>query len=380
MRLENYRLYSNKIAIRLIPIFVFITFCLFIFIDGRILAKEFELGWKGYRIVAIILLPSSIPVLLYWRFVNKQMRHYTEKSDFMIPFCCYITCLILFAIDSVLVTVMPIKFCGIIGQMAFCICLLVIGNSTSHKLYIPANAIYCACVVVGSYCDNHLIPKYWLRNYGEDYIVYLPDYITIPTVIFLMIAITILNYISELDSKKNYKVLEDLEYRDSHDPLTRCYNRNKLKANELKNSGLIMLDIDHFKRLNDEYGHNNGDRSLVFMSKVVRGCIRADKDFVIRYGGEEFLIIIKDIPLNNQGMEILASIAESIRVNIEDKTKEAAVNKKDILSPFTVSIGANVWMKGMTLEENIKVVDSYLYNAKTSGRNKVCYPSWNKTC
>lgn len=376
MTLEGYRLYSNKIAICLIPIFVFVVFCMFIIIDGSILANQFSMGWKGYGLVAAILLPSAIPVGLYVRFALKQMRFYTERSDFLVPFHCYLTCLILFGFDCVLVTIMPIKFCGIIGQVAFSICLLIIGNSVSWKMYIPANFIYGICVMAGSYFENKLTPPRW-APWAAD-IVYLPSYITIPTVWLIMVAISLLNYINEADTKKNYKVLEDLDYRNNRDPLTKCYNRNMLKLKEIRGYGLIMLDIDHFKRLNDEYGHDNGDKSLSFMADVILQCIRKDNDLAIRYGGEEFLIVIKGLPPGIRGMEVLGKIAETIRSSIEIQTLRASTDHKSLQSPFTVSLGANLWIEGMTLEENIKVVDSYLYCAKESGRNKVCYPNLDK--
>lgn len=365
MTLNEYRLVSNKIAICLIPLFVLVVFCLFIFIDGNILANNFNMGWKGFALVATIILPSSIPTFFYINSAVKYIRFYTEKSSFRVPFYCYLTCLSLFLVDCVLVTVMPIKFCGIIGQIAFTICLLVVGNCVSWNMYIPANICYGCCVMLGSFLENKLMPSRWL-DFAAD-IVYLPGYITVPTVWLIIIAVTVLNRINELDTIKNYERLEKLEYLNTHDPLTDCYNRNMITQEVFENSGIIMLDIDHFKVLNDKYGHNNGDKSLALMSQIVKNNIRKNKDYTIRYGGEEFVVVIKDL----DNLKILYDKAENIRQAVETETKQAAIDSK-IMAPFTISVGICIFNKRLTVENNIKVADSFLYFAKDSGRNRVC--------
>lgn len=365
MTLNEYRLVSNKIAICLIPLFVLVVFCLFIFIDGSILANNFNMRWKGFALVAAIILPSSIPTFFYINFAIKHIKFYTEKSSFHVPFYCYLTCLSLFLIDCVLVTVMPIKFCGIIGQISFTICLLVVGDGVSWNMYVPANICYGFCVMLGSFLENKLTPSQWL-DFAAD-IVYLPSYITVPTVWLIIVAVTLLNRINELDAVKNYERFKKLEYLNIHDPLTDCYNRSIITQKVFEDSGIIMIDIDHFKALNDEYGHSNGDKSLTFISQIIKNNIRRDKDYAIRYGGEEFIIVIKDL----DNLKILYDKAESIRQAIETETKQAA-NDSKIMTPFTVSVGICIFNERLTIENNIKIADSFLYFAKNSGRNRVC--------
>jgi diguanylate cyclase (GGDEF)-like protein len=124
-----------------------------------------------------------------------------------------------------------------------------------------------------------------------------------------------------------------------------------------------MLDIDFFKKINDTYGHNIGDTVLKSFSKRILNQIK-EGDFLIRYGGEEFLLFIKKSDQNSS----VRSIPERIRQAIEDSP--IAVEGKIIY--ITVSIGVNNKpQQSVTLNEAIKIADEMLYTAKNTGRNKV---------
>lgn len=157
------------------------------------------------------------------------------------------------------------------------------------------------------------------------------------------------------------KINKELNNKAILDPLTKAKNRNMLSANELKNSGILMIDIDYFKKLNDEFGHTNGDESLKFLVETIRGCIRKN-DEIIRYGGEEFVVVLKGI----QDILVVKDIAEIIRYKILSKSRISNSLKKS----FTISIGASIYKNTLTLDENIKIVDSMLYAAKHNGRNQ----------
>ena len=366
MTFSGYRLTNNKISIILIPAFVCTVFALFIGLDGSILARQFDMGWKGYVMVAAIVSPSLFLVTLYILYTNRKFNKVLSPLDeIIIPVLCYTVTLLLFGVDCVLVTYMPIKYCGIIGQVSFCIALLVIGNAVTWHYYLPANTVYSVLVLIGSYFENKLTPVNWLPWKSE--LVYLPTYLTIPTVIMVMVAVTILNRLSELDGMRSYKDRETLQYLTEHDPLTGAYNRTSLKREYFLNKFFFMIDIDHFKRLNDNFNHEMGDKCLKKFAEIVRNNIRKD-DRLIRYGGEEFIILFA----GESTEEEMQKRADELRLSVEKETSEIKdLADPNFVAPFTISVGVNYMNPNYTLEDNIKVADKYLYEAKEKGRNRV---------
>lgn len=179
----------------------------------------------------------------------------------------------------------------------------------------------------------------------------------ISSYLFTLIVSTVLTQVS-------YKTNLILDKKATIDPLTGAKNRNVLSVDELEYSGILMIDIDYFKKINDEFGHINGDNSLKFLVKTIKNCIRKE-DEIIRYGGEEFIVVLKNL----NDIEIIKNIAETIRFNIESKSKTDSKLKKC----FTISIGAYIYNSKLGLDENIKIVDSLLYAAKNNGRNQVFF-------
>ncbi|QPJ98610.1 GGDEF domain-containing protein [Enterobacter mori] len=121
---------------------------------------------------------------------------------------------------------------------------------------------------------------------------------------------------------------------------------------------LLLVDTDHFKNINDVFGHLKGDEVLISLSRMLESCSRKD-DLVFRWGGEEFVIL-----LPRTSLETAMQIAETIR---------AAVARITIpgLPRFTVSIGVARHNQGESIDELFKRVDDALYRAKNDGRNKV---------
>ncbi len=121
---------------------------------------------------------------------------------------------------------------------------------------------------------------------------------------------------------------------------------------------LIMLDIDHFKVINDTYGHENGDLVLKELSLVLQKAVRND-DVVCRMGGEEFAIVLQT------DIQTAAKRAELIR---------AAVEAMDVrtVGRFTISLGVATYRAGMSEEDIYVKADDMLYQAKNGGRNRVC--------
>ena len=366
MTFSSYRLKNNKVSINLIPAFVCSVFALFIGLDGSILAQQFDMGWIGYVAVASIISPSWVITIVYISYTSRKFKQQlSRKDEIIIPILCYTVTLLLFGVDCVLVTYMPIKYCGIIGQVSFCIALLVIGNAVTWHYYLPANIVYSVLVLVGSYFENKLTPGNWLPWKSE--LIYLPTHLTIPTVILVMIATTVLNRLSEIDSKRSYMDRERLQYIMEHDPLTGAYNRTSLKREYFLNKFFFMIDIDHFKKLNDNFSHEMGDKCLKKFAEIVRNNIRKE-DRLIRYGGEEFIILFN----SESTKEEMHQKADDLRKAVEEETSRIKdFADPNFVAPFTISVGVNHMNPNYTLEDNIKVADKYLYEAKEKGRNRV---------
>jgi len=125
--------------------------------------------------------------------------------------------------------------------------------------------------------------------------------------------------------------------------------------------GILFIDIDNFKNVNDSYGHQTGDRVLRYVAKTIVGNIRIE-DFVGRWGGEEFIVIISNIE-----SEDLKSVAEKLRMLVASSGIPG--DKKTI--GVTISIGATIARKNENIASVVSRADKLMYDSKTSGKNKV---------
>jgi PAS domain S-box/diguanylate cyclase (GGDEF) domain len=156
----------------------------------------------------------------------------------------------------------------------------------------------------------------------------------------------------------------ELEQAAQHDAMTGLLNRRQfytITESQLPTQqqfSLLLVDTDRFKSINDVFGHLKGDEVLVSLARTLEACIRTE-DYVFRWGGEEFAILLPRTPL-----ETAMQIAETIRV---------AVSRIAIpgLPRFTVSIGVARREQSESIDELFKRVDDALYRAKNEGRNKV---------
>lgn len=177
---------------------------------------------------------------------------------------------------------------------------------------------------------------------------------------------------TDMKYKENqYNENQKLRKLIQRDDLTQIYNRRFLEfhlkqaleeANEFKQAfGLLFIDIDHFKHVNDTYGHNIGDCVLKVLANTLRSNLRPN-DLVGRWGGEEFIAIIK-----SDDEKMLQVIAERLR-----QLSEHSIYKHgDIDIQVTVSIGGALLKKDESIEDLIHRADKHMYQAKSTGRNKV---------
>ncbi|MFA6458686.1 MAG: GGDEF domain-containing protein [Patescibacteria group bacterium] len=167
----------------------------------------------------------------------------------------------------------------------------------------------------------------------------------------------------------------------SIDPLTGLANRRSLDADfdkEIERAkrshtalSAIFIDLDHFKSVNDEYGHDAGDAVLRFVARKLRTSVRAT-DVVARWGGEEFVILLSETNLDEA-----KQVAEKIRANIEED--RSSFDEKEIRITGSFGVAELNLKDGETKEGFIKRADACSYYAKQTGRNRVCALSPEKT-
>ncbi|WP_434637630.1 diguanylate cyclase [Sulfurimonas sp. NW7] len=176
---------------------------------------------------------------------------------------------------------------------------------------------------------------------------------------------------NSIEALENIQMITNYANRDY---LTGLYNRRYFfdtineYIDEVKNSGerfaIAMIDIDHFKNINDTYGHDTGDKIIIALADILRSSTNPH-DIVARFGGEEFCVVLKNI---NQYS------AEEIFNRLREEVEKFSYHlKDDKYINFTVSIGATLFNEEESLEENINAADMLLYNAKKNGRNQVVF-------
>lgn len=212
------------------------------------------------------------------------------------------------------------------------------------------------------------------------YAAYLPSDYANPVVGGLFLAAVInAAYIYKLmrDNKRLKFRLDEEFLRASKagtvsitDQLTGAYNRRHFdivfdriyEESRSRDTGfsLILIDIDHFKRFNDTYGHDTGDAVLKTVVNTIKRNIRKNLDMFFRYGGEEFVIITSD--------------SKAGAVNLARK-----INGLDYrqVEKITISAGVAFFRNGISKDEIIKIADNNLYKAKEQGRNRVIYDEDN---
>lgn len=198
--------------------------------------------------------------------------------------------------------------------------------------------------------------------------------LVVPGVFFFGACFVWLSSLLALRTAMDVMRITILEHETVTDPLTGVFNRRFMekrlleevaKANRYQfELSVLMLDLDHFKQVNDVYGHQAGDQILKEIGNLVGRELR-DSDVLARYGGEEFLIIAPNTAPTDANV-----LAERLRSRIE--AHQLVADKKDQKLRVTVSIGVSSYGGDIIDEQSlIRVADKNLYLAKSAGRNRV---------
>jgi len=171
---------------------------------------------------------------------------------------------------------------------------------------------------------------------------------------------------------------EEIRLLSITDPLTGCYNRTYLGERfpqELNRSkrynhhlSVVLADIDHFKTVNDTHGHQAGDLVLKAFARCVMDQIRDRVDWAVRYGGEEFLIVLPETACNGAGImaERLRRAVSDLSIHHEDREIEITASFGGACADFTQDD-----QRRLTMEQLINQADEQLYRSKNEGRNRV---------
>ncbi|PKG85472.1 GGDEF domain-containing protein [Colwellia sp. 75C3] len=193
------------------------------------------------------------------------------------------------------------------------------------------------------------------------------------------LTVTFLSALYEYSREKSYKQALELSKKYQQlahfDPLTQLSNRRgalslltQKKACIVHNQqpcSIIICDVDLFKKINDQYGHNAGDAVLVELAKIFTKNTR-EQDCIARWGGEEFLFILP---------QTLAKNANILAEKIQETLQNHLVNYEGEKIKVTVSMGIEQFNGDQSIDEVINNADKYLYQAKNAGRNQI-YPKF----
>lgn len=220
--------------------------------------------------------------------------------------------------------------------------------------------------------SDHWQGEIWnRRKSGETY----PEWLTITVIRDGRGTVT--NYVATFSDITELKAAEsEIHNLAFYDPLTNLPNRRLLlnrlgqaRATSLRSGqygALLMVDLDHFKNLNDTQGHDVGDSLLVEVAGRLKGCLRSG-DTAARPGGDEFVVMLEDLGLEEGGAAVQAeTVAEKIRLALNEPFSLGADRQH-----FTsASVGISLFLRdGKTVEALLKQADIALYKAKEAGRN-----------
>lgn len=236
------------------------------------------------------------------------------------------------------------------GFMLMHLMFLALGLSAPFKYSVVWHPLYLVDIVLSN-----------LVNHYESFTLMIV--MNVPCIA----AVCIVNYYMENVYFDHYQTKNQLDDMMQHDNLTKAYNRNIVpqicneETGKLKlfcsSIAVLMIDVDFFKKINDTYGHEAGDFVLKHLAQKLKEMTKTT-DYVIRWGGEEFIIILCEYTF-----EEAKEKAERICKEIEaDTTGQCRI---------TISVGGKMYDKSDTFQNCISKADSAMYKAKKGGRNRV---------
>lgn len=307
------------------------------------------------NLIFIVVLSSLIYPCIYW-----QHKAWVKRFVPYITVWCFITSL---CRDAYLIGVLsPATLSSFVSLLT--VGLILFPRSVVYSALIPSTLYLFVCGYLSLHGMLPYAPIFNLPNdtYANAFWVGSMLYFITPVVMICLILFEIL-----LSQWRNREQL--IQQLSRIDPLTNTYNRRSLnqylehiQRKKNQNYALVLLDLDHFKSINDCHGHHKGDEALILVGQLLKQHLR-ETDIVGRFGGEEFLLL-----LYHTTLEQAQHTAERCRAAIEHlELKDDNGNR----IALTASFGISTAQSPLTPFQLLTQADKALYSAKASGRNQV---------
>lgn len=324
---------------------IFLVMCLCVHVFNAIF-----FGIVGLRSLVILNVVSSILYILLLTFFKKSENLRISFAYFEI---------IIFSALSEMTSGGHFGYLNfVIGMVAVIFFLLPTENKNKH-VYQFIGALCAIAIGQISISNFTLFPE-------TMYVVM--EYKSVVNILNLVITLFTLFYLSNLYLIELRTTSEKLDYTSNHDLLTGLYNRRffegimKRSKEEKEHSfSVAMVDVDDFKKFNDTYGHELGDRVLAIVSKCIESCLPQNA-VAVRWGGEEFVIYLPQVG-NEKALTVLRDFCA--------KLKECPVRYKESNIQITVTIGLCTGDNIADYEEYLRIADEKLYWGKNHGKNQI---------
>lgn len=319
---------------------------------------DFGMWWSGEILNMIAFLPILLAI------PDKQTFHDVIQNIKLkgLPFQIFLPLI------AVIISVSLTHFFIGPGALMFPIAALVWASLTYNLFFIALiNCVVCMLL-------NNTLSEFYIHQSSN---AFLATSISIRMGLFMLALGPLTLAIISLNRQKLY---QQILYLANHDSLTTVMNRrffyeqsedvvgSTTKIQTEKTITVLLLDLDHFKKINDQHGHYNGDIVLKTFTQRIKNILRED-DLFGRLGGEEFAILLKNVNLNQSII-----IAERIREIIQS-TPTALDNGEQIYISVSIGLSFEKLPYALPFQQLINRADHALYQAKEKGRNQICLES-----
>ena len=350
--------------------FYLVSGLVWIALSYGLVASLFDAYGHEVFMLNISLITMPIFLLLFMMAIFETRQHYPTEHRFLqavlIPLCAMFVWG-LFDISAALKPASSMALIMMTVSLSVCISLLRKGHPLA-KYFLVGHTLFVIFNALAVLFYKGLIEPSYLASHGTGLGIMLEA---------LMLAFIISHRIKILEDIRASQ--EELKEQASTDPLTRLHNRRyfsteaelllALCREQKRPMAVLIVDIDHFKRVNDTWGHTAVDRVIVRIAQTLKSCCRS-RDLLARFGGEEFVILLPDADLQQAAL-----CAERMRVAVA--TTAFQMGDGDT-AHVSLSIGvALVDVEKGNIQSALDLADQALYTAKQDGRNRVAISEGN---